>query len=372
MTDSEIPGIFQTWLKKTKGFIPVAVYCPEAGGYQEVYVKAPVKASTVEFIPHLSRETAYVVAVSLLVPTARRLHAIGETSMVVRRPYDYPTKTSLERYMTLLPGAIDFTLEELRAGLGRNIEAELHDEKTAPILQKSTAWRKCTITGEEAPTYKLRGMQMRQPPIYTIQALKDFYKTCTKCSLGIARRNRGIKETCQGRGKPDARGLIIGEAPGRVEEETGLVFHPSAPAGRILARAMTQAGTTQDEWYIDNAVCCRPLPKEMDTYAENGKPEAEHLTACSTRLKTLVLLLKPKVVVLLGAYAYAAWYGHHPQKLGPATGWQPDKWPKVYVMYHPAYYARKAQKIRPDQRKRLAREYVEEWKKIVEVLHGNQ
>ena len=92
------------------------------------------------------------------------------------------------------------------------------------------------------------------------------------------------------------------------------------------------------------------------------------MLACSSRLKALYYLLRPKVVILLGSYAYAAWYGEHPQRLGGLVGWQEGQKPRVYVMYHPAYYVRKAKYAEPEAKKKLVDQYIQQWKEIAEAL----
>jgi uracil-DNA glycosylase family 4 len=89
------------------------------------------------------------------------------------------------------------------------------------------------------------------------------------------------------------------------EEKTGITFFPEAPAGGVLFKVMSAVNISQADCYITNSVLCRPEP-DTGANTQNGKPEQEHIAACSSRLKMELLITGAKVVVLLGAYAYSS------------------------------------------------------------------
>ena len=366
---------FRRWLAEQKGIRPVALYDPIADFFEEGYVKCPVAMTeeTVEFFPHNhDNRPMRIVPVARLVPTARKLKGKHAADIPTRDLE--PTEGTVVGVLLHAPGFTqrELTEKELEAGLGRHVDRELQEAIAAGRICEGTK-RKCAITGEISTTYKICTPGLSLSPAANIEELQAQYAGCKACPLGIERLRRQVKNPVFGRGSPAARGLIIGEAPGRIEEETGIAFHPSAPAGKILYRAMSFAGLDQRDWFIDNAVACRPLPPDPESKEENGKPTAEELQACNSRLKALVYILQPKVVVLLGSYAYAAWFGHHPQRLSGLLGWQGAGNPRIYVAYHPAYYVRRAARMKTKHEKAaLARSYVDQWKEIAEVFYGGE
>lgn len=95
-----------------------------------------------------------------------------------------------------------------------------------------------------------------------------------------------------GEGDPDARVMIIGEAPGRHEDETGRPF--AGAAGVVLDDVLGKAGFTREEVFITAAVKCRP-PKNRD-------PKREEMDACRCWLQGQLELIRPVVIVGLGTY----------------------------------------------------------------------
>lgn len=111
---------------------------------------------------------------------------------------------------------------------------------------------------------------------------------CTKCRLHLSRRN-----AVPGSGRRDAEILLIGEAPGATEDDMGLPF--VGAAGKLLDSVLEEVGIKRDEIYITNVVKCRP--------PNNRQPERDEIDACSLYLESQILLIKPKIIVTLGAIA---------------------------------------------------------------------
>jgi DNA polymerase len=103
-----------------------------------------------------------------------------------------------------------------------------------------------------------------------------------------------------GEGPPDARAVLVGEQPGDSEDKQGRPF--VGPAGRILDKALDEAGIDRDRVYLTNAV-------KHFTFEERGKarihkkPRGSDVKACKPWLAAELDLVKPDVVVLLGATA---------------------------------------------------------------------
>ncbi|GHU69874.1 uracil-DNA glycosylase [Clostridia bacterium] len=111
---------------------------------------------------------------------------------------------------------------------------------------------------------------------------------CTLCRLCQSRRN-----VVPGEGNIDADLMFIGEGPGATEDELGRPF--VGAAGELLTRMIEAIGMRREDTYIANIVKCRP--------PGNRVPEADEAAACKPFLRAQVALVKPKVIVLLGATA---------------------------------------------------------------------
>jgi len=108
-------------------------------------------------------------------------------------------------------------------------------------------------------------------------------------------------QTVFGRGPANARMMLIGEQPGDVEDQRGLPF--VGPAGRLLVKAVEEAGIDKTGVYVTNAV-----KHFRFTLASSGRrihqtPDVHHVRACRPWLTAELRAVKPEVVVLLGATA---------------------------------------------------------------------
>ncbi|MDO4483495.1 MAG: uracil-DNA glycosylase [Clostridia bacterium] len=111
---------------------------------------------------------------------------------------------------------------------------------------------------------------------------------CTMCGLC-----RGIRHKVPGQGDREAPLMLIGEGPGQVEDEQGLAF--VGPAGQLLTKMLAAVSLPRERVYICNIVKCRP--------PNNRVPLPEEANACKLHLRMQVALVRPKVIVLLGATA---------------------------------------------------------------------
>ena len=111
---------------------------------------------------------------------------------------------------------------------------------------------------------------------------------CRKCGLANTRTNVVI-----GRGSRNAPLLLVGEGPGEQEDKQGLPF--VGPAGKLLGHLLEALMIGEDDYYIANIVKCRP--------PDNRIPLEEEVEQCLPYLRNQVALIKPKVIVCLGATA---------------------------------------------------------------------
>ena len=113
-------------------------------------------------------------------------------------------------------------------------------------------------------------------------------KGCTKCGLAKART-----QTVFGQGSANARLVFVGEAPGFEEDRQGLAF--VGAAGQLLTRMIVAMGLSRDEVFICNVLKCRP--------PGNRDPMADEVLACSPYLREQLQIIRPEMLVALGAPA---------------------------------------------------------------------
>jgi uracil-DNA glycosylase len=115
-------------------------------------------------------------------------------------------------------------------------------------------------------------------------------ENCVKCRLCECRTQLVLD-----RGNPQAKIFIIGEAPGAQEDLQGKSF--VGRSGKLLDKVMASVGLdTNADTYITNVVKCRP--------PENRAPFDDEAQTCAPYLDKQLRLMKPEVLVLLGATAY--------------------------------------------------------------------
>jgi uracil-DNA glycosylase len=164
------------------------------------------------------------------------------------------------------------------------------------------------------------------------QELADNAAACTRCEL-YARAT----QTVFGEGPPGAPIALVGEQPGDQEDKQG---HPFVgPAGRILDRALDDSGISRAGVYLTNAV-------KHFKWTERGKrrihqrPNATEIRACRFWLEAELAVVKPRVVVLLGAVAGEALFGSRfrvGEHKGKAEEAPPGTWPGLVVStIHPS------------------------------------
>ena len=120
------------------------------------------------------------------------------------------------------------------------------------------------------------------------EELEQSIINCNKCKLCQNRINIVF-----GQGNKNAKVMMIGEGPGADEDKEGIPF--VGKAGQLMNKALTGLGIKREELYIANIVKCRP--------PSNRVPEQDEAEACLNYLRNQVILVKPKIIVLLGSTA---------------------------------------------------------------------
>jgi DNA polymerase len=135
----------------------------------------------------------------------------------------------------------------------------------------------------------------------TLEAVRDVAQGCKACDL----YKRGT-QTVFGEGPKRAEVMFVGEQPGDAEDLAG---HPFVgPAGRLLDKALLEAGIDRSLVYVTNVVKhfkWEPRGKRRI----HAKPNAAEISACRPWLETEIALVKPRILVCLGATAAQALLG---------------------------------------------------------------
>ena len=134
------------------------------------------------------------------------------------------------------------------------------------------------------------------------QALRAEAMICTRCPLFAP-----ATQTVFGEGPLDASLMLVGEQPGDQEDRDG---HPFVgPAGRVLDRALGEAGILRERIYLTNAVKhfkFEPRGKRR----LHARPNAGEIQACRSWLDQEIGMIRPRVIVALGATAARSLFGH--------------------------------------------------------------
>ena len=175
-------------------------------------------------------------------------------------------------------------------------------------------------------------------PAAALKLIREDLGDCTRCKL----HKQGRKQIVFGVGNPRAELMFVGEGPGADEDAQGEPF--VGRAGQLLNNMIKAMGLRREDVYIANVVKCRP--------PGNRTPEPDECETCSPFLMRQIAVIKPKVVVALGATAAKNLLAMN-SSLGELRGRFYDfkpagvhtsdpSWPgaRLAVTYHPAYLLR--------------------------------
>lgn len=153
------------------------------------------------------------------------------------------------------------------------------------------------------------------------EQLEEEIGKCQRCPLGRTRNNVVI-----GRGNRNAPLMLVGEGPGEQEDLRGEPF--VGPAGNLLTLLLDAMMIEQESYYIANIVKCRP--------PLNRIPTDDEANACLHFLRNQVLLVKPKIIVCLGATAVKYIYDRGARITQVRGQWKEAKGFWIMPTFHPA------------------------------------
>jgi DNA polymerase len=136
-----------------------------------------------------------------------------------------------------------------------------------------------------------------------LEAVRQAAGRCTACDL-----YKRATQTVFGEGHPHARIVLVGEQPGHEEDVAGRPF--VGPAGRVLDEALEQAGVDRRQLYVTNAVKhFKWKAKEGTKRRIHDKPRQDEVEACRPWFQQELALIRPRLIVCLGATAATAVLG---------------------------------------------------------------
>jgi uracil-DNA glycosylase family 4 len=177
-------------------------------------------------------------------------------------------------------------------------------------------------------------MTTKQHKQQLLNTLYEPYQKCLECPLGFLGRTTIVF----GAGDPDANLMIIGEAPGKTEDLTGLPF--VGQSGQLLAKVLFQFGIEKKDVFITSAVKCRP--------PLNRTPTKQETSICKNiLLYNQIAIIQPLAICTLGSIAWQTLFG---ENIKISTNRNIIKFFQnipVIATYHPAYMLRNRKKL-PD------------------------
>ncbi|MEN8236297.1 MAG: uracil-DNA glycosylase [Pseudomonadota bacterium] len=195
-----------------------------------------------------------------------------------------------------------------------------------------------------APPTKHQGMfvqQTAQPPAQTAQELANSAQTLEELKqIMLQFEGCALKKTAKNLvfadGNPKADVMLIGEAPGADEDQTGLPF--VGRSGKLLDKMMATIGLDRTTFYISNIIPWRPPGNRPPTSAETA--------TCLPFIDRHISLANPKIIVMVGGTAAKSLLGSTDgitNLRGRFSSYQPVRAPETidtYAIYHPSYLLR--------------------------------
>ncbi|HKW26960.1 MAG TPA: UdgX family uracil-DNA binding protein [Terriglobales bacterium] len=200
------------------------------------------------------------------------------------------------------------------------------------------------------------------PPTPTREKLREAARTCRGCNLW-----ERATQTVFGEGSNRARVMFVGEQPGDREDLAGRPF--VGPAGGLLDKALAEAGIAREEVYVTNVVKhfnWEPRGKRRI----HKKPNQLQITACRPWLDAELAVVRPEVLVCLGATAAQALLGKNyrvSQQRGQMT--PSPLAPFVTATVHPSSILRAPD---DESRRRETELFVTDLKRVAQVMRGKK
>ena len=240
-------------------------------------------------------------------------------------------------------GIYDFYRRESQVSESATAAVEMNDRSTSSQELREEMPKKSAVVTNIVDENTLDALTQKPEmavadPVTALKLIREDLGDCTRCKL----HKQGRKQIVFGVGNPNAELMFVGEGPGADEDAQGEPF--VGRAGQLLNNMIKAMGIRREDVYIANIVKCRP--------PGNRTPERDECETCSPFLMRQIAVIKPKVVVALGAVAAknllainapmselrGRFYDFTPSGARSADpSWQGAK---LAVTYHPAFLLR--------------------------------
>lgn len=200
-------------------------------------------------------------------------------------------------------------------------------EEGMPVLMEEAAGAEppnVVAAGPGAPLFDSPAPAIQDKPA-ALKAIREDLGDCTRCRL-----HKGRKNLVFGVGNVNADIMFVGEGPGADEDEQGEPF--VGRAGQLLNNMISAMGIQRQDVYIANIVKCRP--------PGNRTPERDECDTCSPFLLRQIEVIRPKVIVALGAVAAKNLLAVNDSMANLRGRWYDFRGAHLLVTYHPAFLLR--------------------------------
>ncbi|HET7891211.1 MAG TPA: uracil-DNA glycosylase [Candidatus Sulfotelmatobacter sp.] len=235
-------------------------------------------------------------------------------------------------------GIYDFYRRDSQVCEAVAVVPELNEEQASQDLREEMPAKKSAVLAPVAERIIPHAEQSVADPVAALKLIREDLGDCTRCKL----HKQGRKQIVFGVGNPHADLMFVGEGPGADEDTQGEPF--VGRAGQLLNNMIKAMGIRREDVYIANIVKCRP--------PGNRTPERDECETCSPFLMRQIAVVRPKVVVALGAVAaknllainapMSELRGRFYDFIPSGARSSDPSWPgaKLAVTYHPAFLLR--------------------------------
>ena len=168
----------------------------------------------------------------------------------------------------------------------------------------------------------VQNAEAANPDSAALDAIFNELGNCQRCGLGASRT-----KLAYGVGNPNARLVLVGDAPGREEDLQGEPF--VGEAGQLLDRILQAMGLHRNDVYICNVLKCRP--------PNNRDPQPEEGATCEAFLVRQIAAVRPQVIIALGRFAVHSLLKTNAPISKLRGEWQSYQGIPLMPTYHPAY-----------------------------------
>jgi uracil-DNA glycosylase len=218
------------------------------------------------------------------------------------------------------------TLRSLAQSPAKSVQSQVSSVQPQKTLELKTE----NLKLETAPALDPRPSAPEKIAAFT--ALRERALACVKCPHLASSR----KSVVFGVGSIDAQLMFVGEAPGADEDEQGEPF--VGKAGQLLTKIIQATGLSRADVYIANILKCRPDTPGQS--AGNRKPTSDEMATCIPYLHEQIDLIRPRVIVALGATAVEGLLGKTLGITKLRGTWKTYRGTPLMPTYHPAYLLR--------------------------------